>query len=1273
MNRILIVDDHPENLYLLRTLLQSQGAGVDEARHGAEALAKARQTPPDLVITDLLMPVMDGYALLRHWKTDERLKTIPFIVYTATYTDPKDEQLALALLGADGFIIKPAEPEFFLARIREVLAPGRDRLAAGEKEVLLEQYNQVLIHKLEAKMRQLETANQALQQDIAKRQQAEEKLRRQADLLDLAQDAIFVRDLADRVTFWNQGAEQHYGISAAAALGQVSQALLATEFPRPLAEINAELAARGLWEGELRHKTRSGQMLTVSSRWSLQRDAAGAPQAVLEIDSDITTRKQAEAKAVAAEVAGHLALVESEKRWRALFENMSAGFVLFEVVEDDHGRPVDLIVLAANQGFEQATGLKKQEVIGQRLVRVLPGIEQDAAGWIQIYGQVAQTGADRQFEHSSERLGRHYSVTAYQAGPKQCAVTFVDITGRKQAEEALRHSEATVRRKLAAITEPEGDISELALADIVDTKLLQSILEDFYRLTGMLGAVLDVSGEILVAVGWQDICTQFHRCHPEACKNCVESDTILTRDVPAGTFKAYHCKNHMWDVVTPLIVGDRHVGNVFIGQFLYKGEEPDVELFREQARHYGFNEAEYLAALARVPRFTREEVEAGMHFYSKLAGVISQLSFSMIQQSRMLADRQRAEAALQESERRFRALFEQAAVGVAQLAPDGRFLEINQRFCDIIGYAHEEICDRNFQAITHPDDLAADLKQMRRMLANEIHTYALEKRYYRKDGECIWVNLSVSLVREPTGEPKYFVSVVEDISARKRAEAERSRLFKAIEQMAEMVLVTDLAGTILYTNPAFEKISGYTCAEVLGQNPRRLKSGKHDAEFYRQLWETLKRGEVWHGHFINRRKDGALLEQEATISPVRDASGVIVNYVAVCRDVTREQELERRVLQSQKMEVIGQLAGGVAHDFNNILAAMMMELSLADTEKDLPGEIREILGELKASVERAANLTRQLLLFSRRQVMQPVDLDLNELVTGLAKMIQRLISEEVRLELKLHPAPLLTHADAGMLDQVLMNLAVNARDAMPNGGRLVIETGSKLLDETGLGFQPEAVPGRYVVLSVSDTGAGISPEVMPHIFEPFFTTKAVGKGTGLGLATVFGIVKQHGGWIKVYSEPQRGTHFQIFLPACKEADHGRATSFPQFIPRGGTETILLVEDERPVRVATRMVLERHGYHVLEAAHGVEASNVFAAHPGRIHLLLTDLVMPEGVGGRELATRLLERDPNLRVIFTSGYSGEIAGRELNLQPGQCFLQKPSPPKELLETVHRILNH
>jgi nitrogen-specific signal transduction histidine kinase/ActR/RegA family two-component response regulator len=397
-----------------------------------------------------------------------------------------------------------------------------------------------------------------------------------------------------------------------------------------------------------------------------------------------------------------------------------------------------------------------------------------------------------------------------------------------------------------------------------------------------------------------------------------------------------------------------------------------------------------------------------------------------------------------------------------------------------------------------------------------------------------------------------------------------------------------------------------------------------------------------------------------------------VNYVAVKRDVTREMQLESQFRQSQKMEAIGQLAGGVAHDFNNILAVIQLQAGLLKTEEGLAEKQREYANDIEKAAQRAANLTRQLLLFSRKQAMQQRDIDLNETITNIAKMLQRILHENIQMHFKLATHPLLIHADAGMMDQILMNLTVNARDAMPNGGELRIETSEVEFDEATVEQMIQARPGKFACATVTDTGCGIPPEIMPRIFEPFFTTKEIGKGTGLGLATVFGIVQQHQGWIDVSSEPGRGTTFRIYLPLLKSPTP-KADGWSSFVPNSGSghETILLVEDDSLLRAATRIVLQRMGYIVLEAADGAAAVEIWKEKRDSIHLLLTDLIMPGAMNGEDLAEQLLRDQPKLKVIYTSGYSADINGGDFQLEEGINFLAKPYEVGKLAQLVKKNL--
>ena len=635
-------------------------------------------------------------------------------------------------------------------------------------------------------------------------------------------------------------------------------------------------------------------------------------------------------------------------------------------------------------------------------------------------------------------------------------------------------------------------------------------------------------------------------------------------------------------------------------------------------------------------------------------------------------ERKRAEEALRESEERFRAIFEHAAVGIARISMDGKWLMVNQRLCAILGYTQAELLERTFHEITPAEDLDGSFTGREALLAGDREIYALEKRYLRKDGSLVWTRVSVSLVRDASGNPDYFLSVIEDISERKQAEQALVRLATAVEQAAESIVITDTEGTIQYVNPVFERTTGYTRDEIIGQNSRLLKSGKQDPTFYADLWETIGRGEVWAGHFTNRKKDGSLYEEEATISPVRDASGNLVNFVAVKRDVTKEVGLENQLMQAQKMEAIGTLAGGVAHDFNNLLTVILgysqFGLGRLATSDPLYGDIQEIE---KAGL-RAAALTSQLLAFSRKQVFQPRILDLNVLVTDLKKMLIRLIGEDIDLTAVLDLEVGSVKADPGQLQQVIMNLAVNARDAMPNGGKLTIEIGNVDLSTEYASQHIEATPGAYVMIAISDTGCGMDEETRSHIFEPFFTTKEFGRGTGLGLSTVYGIVKQSGGFISVYSEPGRGTTFKVYLPRVAdltEKEDLRLT--PLSLPHGD-ETLLLVEDEAAVRELAARVLRDHGYTVLEASDPAEAFlAIDHLAADEVQLLVTDVVMPQ-MNGRDLAEQLAALRPDLRVLYVSGYTDRAIVHHGVLDEGTPFLQKPFTAEALVRKVREVLD-
>ena len=630
-----------------------------------------------------------------------------------------------------------------------------------------------------------------------------------------------------------------------------------------------------------------------------------------------------------------------------------------------------------------------------------------------------------------------------------------------------------------------------------------------------------------------------------------------------------------------------------------------------------------------------------------------------------------AEKLLREREEKYRDIFDKLPVGIFRSNISGQFVDVNTTMAEMMGYSSRKdlltsVQDAANDIYVNPSD-RQHLIETLRLSDNKIQQ---EITFKRKDGKIFSAMVTVSADRNQNGDILFLEGAIEDISDWKKTEETLRRLAAAVEQSGEIILVTSASGAIQYVNQAFEKITGYSREEAIGKNPRILKSGEHDRGFYTALWRTISGGKTWKGRIINRRKDGSLFTEDATISPVCDASGRVVNYVAAKRDVTRELALEAQYRQAQKMEAIGRLTGGVAHDFNNLLQAINGYVDLA--VMDLPPESRprKFLEKSSKVGQRAANLVQQLLLFSRRQAIRPKILNLNTVVSDMLKILERIIGEHIRVEWLPDGEPGIVKADSGMLDQVLMNLCVNARDAMPDGGVLTIETQTVQMNTEFCDTHAWARPGRFVLLRVSDTGCGMDQKTLDHIFEPFFTTKGEGKGTGLGLATSYGIVQQHNGMIDVKSIPGKGATFKVYLPLC-EQENETAGAPVENAAAGGNETLLLAEDDSDVRYLACTILEQAGYSVLAAKDGEEAVAMYEQHKDTVDALLLDIVMP-GLGGHDVLTRIRGICPTIPTLFLSGYSESPVHAELARCSKVDIIQKPYTPNTLLRGVRKVLD-
>jgi len=1362
--RAVVVNDDVTQLNVLAGLLRREGLDVRTFQSAEAALvAMDRDRLVELIVTDLYMQGIDGWRFCRLLRSPEYqfCNHIPILVVSATFAGEEASRITEEL-GANAFLPSPVDGTRFLAQVRGLLSGSLPRPV---RRVLIVEDSKTLANALQ----KVFTTHGYLADTAFTARAAAEAFSR--EVYDIALLDYHLPDAkGDRLL-----ADFCHGRPDCVCI-------MMTTDPSP------ELALAWMKQGAaayLRKPFDPEYLIEVCARTCRERS-------LLRVE-DLLEKRSRE-------------LREAECRYRVFFDQGPDGVV---ILNPETAQPLEF-----NEQVCRQLGYSRQEFARLSLadIEAAETAEQTRAH----IRRVMQEGSDSFDTMQRTKQGeiRHVHVTAQVldvAGRPVYHCIWRDITARKRATEMLRLSEKRVRAKLDAILLPEGDIGLLDLRDILDVQAIQELMNDFYKLTHIGVGIVDLRGKVLVATGWQDICLKFHRLHLETRRNCIESDTELSAGVPAGTFRIYKCKNNMWDIVTPITVGDRHMGNLFLGQFLFSEDRPDRETFAAQARLYGFAEDEYLAALERVPRWSRDTVNTIMNFYACFTTLLSTLSYSNIKLARAMEERRLAEAALRESEARL-AKSNQLMAGVlehthmmaAYLDVRFNFIWVNRAYAATCRhdpaffpgknhfdlYPHAEnhaifqqvvdtgepffVAAKPFefpdqpQRVTYWDwsliptkdstgktaglvftlaevtsrvraeeELRQSARELQWLFKSMINAFVIfesvfdadnnfisyrfvyindayeritgvkneevkgrtvhevwpetEPEWIRKYGEVAvsGVSQSFDMYHDPTRKLYHcnvyrpwdtrdrFCVIFEDITERKKAESERERLLSAIEQSGEIIVITDPAGIIQYVNPAFERTTGYSRDEVVGRNPRILKSGKQDAAFYEQMWREISGGRNWQGCFVNKRKDGTLFTEEATISPVRDTGGRIINYVAVKRDITEhlrsheeKVKLEAQFQQAQKLESVGRLAGGVAHDLNNLLAPILGygEMLLDDfSEEDAR---KEDMGEIVKAGKRARDLVRQLLALSRRQVMEFNSIDLNSVLTQFEKLLRRTIREDIVIDVIRSPSLPHIMGDIGQLEQVIMNLAVNAQDSMPEGGRLSIETEMVEVDESYAAEKPGMTAGPYVRLALSDTGCGMDSETLTHIFEPFFTTKAKDQGTGLGLATVYGIVKQHGGSIWINSEPGKGSTFKLYFPVAETPAAAAEAPASKPADMGGSETILLVEDNEQVRNLARTILSRRGYSLLIAHDGNDALRILDQHQGPVHLLLTDVIMP-GMSGRELFDRIAALHPDIRVLYMSGYTDDVIAHSGVLDAGVNFIQKPFTVHALLTKVREAL--
>jgi PAS domain S-box-containing protein len=1068
--------------------------------------------------------------------------------------------------------------------------------------------------------------------DLTDRKRTEKEQARLTAILQATTDLVATADLKGFVQYINQAGRKMLGLGEDQDVTNTRIADYHAEWAASIVTNVGIPAAieRGFWRGDTALLSPDGREIPVSQVIIAHTAPDGTIEYLSTIGRDITERSQAQDKIRKLNKELEKQIMEvrrAEERYHSIFENAVEG--IFQTTAD--GR-----FIAANPAMARLLGYDSPGDLMASVTDAKSDVYVDQGSRAEFERQLQESDRVSGLElkywrkdgslvvvSESARAVRDESGTLlYYEGIAE------DITERKRGEERLA-AQYLVTRALA---------DSVTLAEATP-KILRALCETLGWVWGALW-IVDREANVL-------------RCHEVCHDPSAEMAQFETASRELTFAPGVGLPGRVWADGKPARVADVAQDKNFLRAAIAARENLHSALAIP---------IEVGSKVLGVMEFFRRAIrEPDPECLAVMATVSSKIG--------QFIERKRAEEALRESEERYRDLVENAHDIIYSHDLHGNYVSTNKAGEQISGYTREEALKLNFVDTVAPEYLETARLMLARKLAGATTT-AYELEVIAKDGHRIPVEVNTRLVLRD-GVPVGVQGIARDVTERKRTEADLVRLAAAVEQTADSVVITDPKGNIQYVNPAFERITGYAKEEALDQSSRILRSGKTDQAVYKELWETITRGEVWVGQLTNRKKDGTLFEERVTISPVRDKTDRIVNYIAVKQDISDLIKLEEQLRQSQKMEAIGQLAGGVAHDFNNLLTAINGYSGLALQRIDDNHPLKGYLEEIKKAGDRAANLTRQLLAFGRKQILQPLPINLNDVVTDMNKMLRRLIGEDIELTAKLDPALKKIKADPGQIEQVLVNLIVNARDAMPQGGNLTIETVGVDLDQDYANRHVGVVPGSYVMLAVSDTGTGMDEDTQARIFDPFFTTKEKGKGTGLGLSTVYGIVKQSGGNIWVYSELGHGTTFKVYLPELAAGSQKtEAVAVESPIP-GGSETILLVEDEDVVRGLARKILEHAGYNVLEASRGEEAIRLCLERAEPIDLLLTDVVMPE-TSGKEVADRLTKLFPGLRVLFMSGYTDEAIVHHGVLDSNVEFIQKPFTPGALVRKVRAVLD-
>jgi len=630
---------------------------------------------------------------------------------------------------------------------------------------------------------------------------------------------------------------------------------------------------------------------------------------------------------------------------------------------------------------------------------------------------------------------------------------------------------------------------------------------------------------------------------------------------------------------------------------------------------------------------------------------------------------------LRQSEEYHRTLIQNSIDAIGVIDGKGKIIFQSESAAKILGYETAERCGENIESIIHPDDKKRIMKQIAAIVPKYGLIEKMNTRAVHKDGSIRNIEGTArNMLHLP--EIKGIILNYRDVTERIEANKLISKLSTAVEQTGNTIMITDIEGNIEYTNPQFTKITGYTAAEALGKNPRILNAGTQPKEYYTDMWLTIQTGEVWRGEFHNKTKKGLLYWESVVITPIKE-NDEIINFLAIKQDITEQkneheqnEQLQKQLMQSQKMESVGRLAGGVAHDFNNMLMVIIGYAEMMEQDMDKENPFLHLVKEIKTTGLRSATLTKQLLAFARKQTVATEVLNINHTISDMLKMLKRLIGENINLRWEPDDNLWDIKMGSGQIDQILANFCVNARDAIDGAGVLTIKTENENITESFHANYAEFSPGDYVKITISDNGCGMDKETQQHVFEPFFTTKKQGEGTGLGLSTVYGIVKQNQGIINICSDLGQGTTFEIYLPRHLDKTPILPDKTPEQPHARGNATVLLVEDEPMILKLVTTMLEKNGYTVVAVGIPNLALEQANSYSGDIHLLLTDVIMPD-INGSELAKEISKNYPNIKCLFMSGYTDDIIAQQGVLDDDVSFISKPFSRDALIAKVQETL--